>query len=502
MPTLDKMFPINHWNPSISRFNNDSLISVEGVLPRHEGFRPHNALLPNSDAISGKPLSMYIAYNNRKEPINLVATTTGIYASKNDGSWDELLGDTQHNFTAHPVQSWEFSHIHNFVIAVSPQVLGVFKFNINSDKDVSDNFVESFTLINGSPAGKYTTIYKNHLFLADIVSHPTRVHWSGFENIDTWEPNRLTLAGFNDLPEHNGVIHGIVSGLNTAIFQEKAITIMSPSDNDLYDFEFDELGVNVGTISPDSIVIYSNHVYFYSNGGFYRLNVYDGEIIPIGHHELNTWIKENITETTTIRGLINPRFTEVWWSIKSRNSINFDTILIYNWELDRWGLITTTHILSGIQISDRFTTDNIDSFFGVQGLDNPDFQVSLDSPRWQSYNNIISLFDMDNRRGVLDGLAQPSTFVTGFLDITGRPVNLEKAKIIIDPYETPCNLEIEYIDDLAEPVINKTGIIQADSFYDYTIDIEARYFKFNIVTQAGYDSITHLKLYYDKTGRV
>src|SRR5690606_34865909 len=93
----------------------------------------------------------------------------------------------------------------------------VVAFNIGADPQyVSlDNENDSFaTLAGGPPRAVTGARVRDFLVLGNIYSSdgykPHRIQWSGFNNIESWGSVSATQADFQDLPNEQGAVTGIL----------------------------------------------------------------------------------------------------------------------------------------------------------------------------------------------------------------------------------------------------------------------------------------------------
>ena len=252
--------------------------------------------------------------------------------------------------------------------------------------------------------------------LGGIAANPYRVQWCGWNNPLTWTPDPVTQAGYQDLTGHAGRVQKIVPGDRGLIFQERSIHRMiyvGPKQI----FQFDEIERQHGTHTPRSICWTGDHVFYYSPQGFFEI-LGDQGAVPIGQDRIDRWVDTNVSDKQNIVGVIDPLSKTVLWSVRVSTTTGYDTILLYRWDIQAWGLVKTNHLLvsPNIERGVDLDSDVLDTFYD-SNVDNPERQVSLDSPRWASGTISLNAFDMDKRRGLFEGNFLPAALETGFRNV-------------------------------------------------------------------------------------
>lgn len=119
------------------------------------------------------------------------------------------------------------------------------------------------------PGASINTYHKNQLFLTGNLTYPSRVWFSDLDNIKNY-----TLTNFFDVQTADGTkVRGLVSNFNSLyIFKDSSIWRLSGSTVD--DYVLEKMVDGIGTMSPQSIAIVNNYIYFTTSQN--DVGVYDG----------------------------------------------------------------------------------------------------------------------------------------------------------------------------------------------------------------------------------
>ncbi len=113
------------------------------------------------------------------------------------------------------------------------------------------------------------------------VEYPNRVRWSASGDPTDWTS---FSAGFEDLLEVSDSITGLATlGVRTFIFRTNGITVMTPTDNALAPFRFDNYAIaeqGIGNKYPYSLASYNDSAAFISDSEIYKISPND--FTPIG----------------------------------------------------------------------------------------------------------------------------------------------------------------------------------------------------------------------------
>ena len=257
-------------------------------------------------------------------------------------------------------------------------------------------------LAGSPPQARYITTIKDFVMVANTFDgtngvQPQRVQWSAIDDPTTWPASGSTaeaqlLAGSQIIPGDQGWIKGIVGNLGTAdgaIFFERAVFRVvfqgSPTVFGFYPAE----GVR-GTPASKSIVQFGALVYYLGEDGFY---VFDGSTSrPIGVDRVDKtfWNTVNIAYLANVVGAVDPINRLVMWLYPSNSATGgvSDSLLVYNWVLDKWGFAQVNAEYIFRAITQGYSLDSLDS----TGFTLDTLPFSLDSRVWTGGQVIIGAF--------------------------------------------------------------------------------------------------------------
>lgn len=253
---------------------------------------------------------------------------------------------------------------------------------------------------------------------------PQRVQWCAIDDPTTWPTagsvqEAQLLAGSQIIPGEQGWIKGLVGNLGTAdgaIFFERAVFRVvfqgSPTVFGFYPAE----GVR-GTSAPKSIAQIGALVYYLGEDGFY---VFDGsQSRPIGVDRVDKtfWATVNSTYLSNVIGSVDPVNRLVMWLYPSNSAPGGvpDSLLVYNWVLDKWGFA---------QINAEYIFRAISQGYSLESLDATGYTLdtlpfSLDSRVWTGGQVLIGAFDPAHKLNYFTGAPAAATADTVELEPFG-----------------------------------------------------------------------------------
>lgn len=298
-----------------------------------------------------------------------------------------------------------------------------------------------------APQGRYIAVVKNFLCIAntnDAVNglQPQAVWWSAI-NDPTYYPTPGTAtaaafqSSFNNLYGEGGFIQGIVGNLGTAdgaVFMEHAVWRMvyngPPNTFNFYPAE----GVR-GTPAPGSIVQLGAYVYYLGEDGFY---VFDGtNSQPIGANRVDKtfFADANIADLGNMVGVADPINRMIYWGYTSNAGTLgvLDKILGYNWQLDKWTIITGSkaeYLFRGYTFG-----NNVLDVIGAVSLDSTTYNMfPMDSPVYSGGTILLSGFNSTGHiLGYFNGPNISATIETTEKQLyQGRRAQIKNVRPLVD----------------------------------------------------------------------
>jgi hypothetical protein len=288
--------------------------------------------------------------------------------------------------------------------------------------------IQSFTLNSSTafadvaaaaPIAEYITVVRDFVVAANIASYPNRVQWSDINDETDWTSGGASQSDFQDIPD-GGDIQGITGGEFGLVLLEKSIVRMSYVGSPLY-FQFDTISREIGCYEPGSICQYGNMTFFLSDDGFYMC---DGQrVTPIGAEKVDRWFWDDLEPAyANFSSAVDPIKKVVIWCYQ--NTTGGYSLLIYNWQLNRWSYGTTaaTYIASAATAST--TLEGLDSFSAsIDAL-----TVSLDSRQWLG-GKLVFAGISGARIVTFEGQPMSAFIETGDLSATASLITLARPQI-------------------------------------------------------------------------
>jgi hypothetical protein len=270
-----------------------------------------------------------------------------------------------------------------------------------------------------APQARYADVAKNFLICGNTFdptygNQPQRVWWSALNDPTNWPiPGTANAAtyqsSYNDLLGNGGWITGIVGNLGTAdvaVFLEREVwrgVYAGPPV--IFDW-FPAEGVR-GTHCPNSLIHLGPLVYYLGEDGFY---VFDGTSSqPIGVNKVDKTFFASFDQNYLDRviGAADPLNKIVYWIYPSTSASNGipDSLLIYNWQLQKWSFASVTAETIFRAITFGYTLDTMPGPLDTLTL-------SVDSRAWTGGNVILAGFDSSHNLSYFNGTNLAATIET------------------------------------------------------------------------------------------
>jgi hypothetical protein len=264
-----------------------------------------------------------------------------------------------------------------------------------------------------APQARYVAVVKDFVMVANTFdatdgNQPQRVWWSGIDDPTSWPTIGSASAAQvqsdrQDLPGDGGWIQGLVGNLEAAdgaVFQENAIYraqyVGSPAI-----FSFHRIDGARGTPAPGSIASLGPFCFYLADNGFFQFN--GAQSVPIGAGKVDRtfWSDVDTSYLYRITSSIDPVNKLVFWGYPgSGNSGGTpNKILVFNWELGRWGYGEQALEILLQSRAFGYTLDQLDPFGTLETLPFP-----LDSRVWTGNGRfLLSAMDTDHKLATFSG---------------------------------------------------------------------------------------------------
>jgi len=312
---------------------------------------------------------------------------------------------------------WRFTQFGNVIIAAN----GANKlqgFNVNSSSIFAD-------LAADAPVSKYVTVVRDFVVSGNVQSnYPNRVQWSALGDESSWTSSATTQADFQDIPD-GGTIVGVTGGEFGLVLMDRSIHRMSYVGSPLV-FQFDNISRNLGCYEQNSVIQYGGNTFFLADDGFYAC---DGQnVIPIGNEKVNRFFFDNVDEATLylMSAAVDPAKKLIIWAYASNNSATADSLLIYNFQTQKWTSGTTTVDRIASTSTPAVTLEGMDTYGNLDTI-----MTTFDSRLW--LGGKLQLAGVDGAKIVtFSGANSTATIETGDIEIPGTTSAITMAKPIVD----------------------------------------------------------------------
>jgi len=170
---------------------------------------------------------------------------------------------------------------------------------------------------------------------------PLLVRWCDINNPEIWNGQAINQAGSYVIPEGSKIVSAIQAPQQAILWTDQSVWSMQYIGPPLV-YAFNKIGTGVGSISPKSVGLMNNVVYWMSESQFNLLSSNGVQTIacPVWDQVFQN-LNESIDEygnkyTDRIRCATNSQFGEVTWYYPSANSTENDSYVKYNTQLQQW----------------------------------------------------------------------------------------------------------------------------------------------------------------------
>lgn len=498
MATRPLTLPMGEYLPDLPDYNNPGSDTVLNVVPKTPtSYGPVQAPVVYSDALDDRCQGAAAFIDTDGNVSMFAGDAHKLYQLSSGGTtWTDVSGVS---YSTPSDGQWKFEYYNGFVTATN-YIDPIQVFQLGVSLTFSD-------LAAAAPTAKYMAFVKGFLAVAftnDPSSNvqPQRVWWPGVNDPTNWPTPGGTSAAqvqssYNDIFGSQGSITGIVGNLGNAdaavFFQHAVWRMIYSGPPQVFDF-FPAEGVR-GCPAPNSIVQYSNLCYYLGEDGFY---VFDGmSSKPIGANKVDNTFYNDLDQAyfDRIIGAVDPINKQILWAYPGDGNSggNPNKILIYNWQLDKWSLIT---LITGEVFARLMTIGyTLDELYTVLGYLIDDVPASLDSPLWTGGKVQLGMFDTNHKLNFFTGQNLAATVDTSESQLfNGKKARIKNARPIVDGPVTP-SVTIGYR-DLQTQDVNYTSAIPMNALGTSPVRTSGRYIRGRITLPANSDfnNITGLEL--------
>jgi len=387
-----------------------ALVEAKNVIPQQIGYGP----LPSVSPIS----------NDAGENLNGVFSgrfgdTTKVFASSNTKLYEyssstlDLSNISQAgNYSASESGRWNTAQFGKVVLAANGEEI-VQAYTIGT----SSNFAD---LASAAPTAHFVSVVRDFVVCGRTNEEPNKVLWSDINDETDWSSGPTSQSDFQIIPD-GGNIQGISGGEFALIFLQKGISRMTYAGAPLY-FQFDTISRGLGCLEPKSIAQYGNLSFFLSDDGFYLC---DGtKVQPIGAEKIDRFFFNDaeLALLNTMSVAVDPVRRCVFWLYTNNSSVQ--SILIYNWQIQKWSRGETTADFIASVETEGITLESLDNYSA--SLD--DLGISLDDRFWVADNTLLAGVE-DQKIVAFSGANSNAEIITGDLVGENSIITLAKPQI-------------------------------------------------------------------------
>jgi len=390
--------PVAEFRPDVADLNTNFSDEIRNVLPADGSYIPMPSFSKLSAALPAKPLGGIAVRGVDGTVAIFVGTATRLYRlDQTNFNWVDV-SQTGTNYNANEEARWSFAAFGAYIIAVNKN---------DAPQRLQLGVDSQFHNLGGNPprAG-LVKIWGDFVCLMQLPDHPRRVHWSGLNDAEWWTVGTRN-CDFQDFAD-GGVVQGSTQTTSPLIFLQSSIYMASFVPGSDIVFSFQKLHEKRGSRDPLSIATRGSVAFFADEGGFFQI-ASDGSLKSIGFEKVDRTIFAHRTQGKhAMMAVIDPIAPRVYWAIDNQGEGNFSEVLIYDWGLERWSIVSVDLCDLLPIYNTGVTLDGLDALFS--NLDNVPF--SLDSRVWGVGAPILGAFARDFRLGAFSGQAMAATIST------------------------------------------------------------------------------------------
>jgi hypothetical protein len=320
------------------------------------------------------------------------------------------------NYSTPTDQRFRFTQFGNVIIAGNgfDKLQG---FNLNSSSLFAN-------LAADAPEARYVTVVRDFVVSGYQSSYQNRVQWSALGDESSWTASATTQADFQDIPD-GGSIVGVTGGEFGLILMDRSIHRMSYVGSPLV-FQFDNISRNLGCYEANSVIQYGGTTFFLGDDGFYAC---DGQnVVPIGNEKVNRFFFDNVDEGTLylMSAAVDPTKKLIIWAYASNSSATPDSLLIYNYQTQRWTSGTTTVDRIASTSTPAVTLEGMDVYGNLDTI-----LTSFDSRLW--LGGRLLLAGVDGAKIVTFSGANATAYIeTGDIEVPGSTSSITLVKPTVE----------------------------------------------------------------------
>lgn len=409
--------PIAEYRPDVASVNTNYTDTLENVLPSESSYIPVPSVNFFSPALDDVVLGAHCLRSGATVKI-IVGGEKGLYLFDSHGRVFKNISKPGVEYHADLDNPWSFTVFGHYLIAVNPKDKPQC-FDLKTGTTFDD-------LGGNPPKARFVKVWGDFLCLLHLENNPSRVHWSGLNDITHWTVGEKS-CDYQDFADGE-FVQGSTEATNPIIFMRSAIYAAMFVPGSKLVFSFNKIQDKRGAKSAAGIACRGDYAFFIDDGGFYQI-AFDGGVIPIGFEKVDRTLFNKFDNEVIgdIQGVVDPVHNRVYW--RFRVSELDQTTLVYDWGLGKWSTLRTPPLFLFPAYTTGYTLDQLDEV----STDLDELPASLDSRLWQSGAPVLACIDMNGRLGMFTGRNMEATVVSQEIgEPGGSVVFFEKAFVQID----------------------------------------------------------------------
>ena len=344
MPT--KRLQFTDWLPD-QPSNAGSIIDAKNVYPVSVGYAPFTSAENYSGAASENLNSVFVARYGDDVAV-FAGGATKLFQLNNTTL---ALADVSKAGGYGGTGIWKFEQFGKVVLATN-----------NSEKiqawtvGVSTVFAD---VAAAAPIAKDIAIVRDFVFAGNLAggTDTNKVQWSDINDETDWTSGATSQSDYQIIAD-GGNVQAITGGEFGLVFLQRAVLRASYVGSPLF-FQFDTISRGLGCLEGNSVAQYGSVSFFLSDDGWYST---DGQTItPIGLEKVDRWFFDDVllASINTMSVAVDPIKNLVVWNYA--NNAGTRSLLIYNWQLQKWTRGSTVSDVVGTIATTGTTLEGITS---------------------------------------------------------------------------------------------------------------------------------------------
>lgn len=323
------------YEPDVIDIGSQTSVDILNCYPRKDGWGPFKDFVAFTLALPDNCRGFFFARKNDGSIAVFAGTITDLYMLNNiDFSWTRVSKGAVSYSPLVASDNWQFAQFADLVLAVQVNTVPQ-KFVLASGT--------AFVDLGGSPpTAAFVSIVGFFVVLTGLLTNPKRLQWCDLGAPEVWTAG-VGLSDFQDLPDGGSVINSSGGDAFGVVFQQESIRTITYAPGSSVVFQIARISTQETLFANDSIINVGNRTFYCGASGF-KMIVGSGDPVPIGKERVDRFFFANVDSANLqlVLGASDPTSTRVYWGFKSKQGQGglIDTLLLYDYGLDRWARIS------------------------------------------------------------------------------------------------------------------------------------------------------------------